>query len=253
MPTVNVSGVDLHYESGGASPGLGKTVVLVHGAGGSSARWANQVRALADGHFPVALDLPGHGASGGRPCDQVFLYREWVKQAVDALGCKKIVLAGHSMGGAIALDFALTYPEYLQGLILVSTGARLRVDPARLESYRQGEYRAEWARMAFAETASPHLVEKSIQENMALDPAVRYADFLACDRFNVLGRVHHIHTPTLVVCGQEDVATPVKFSRYLAEDLPNARLVVVEGAAHMVPLEQPEILNNAIMEFLAGL
>lgn len=253
LPDINVKGVNIHYETGDSRLGQGKTVVFVHGAAGRSARWANQVAALAKEHFPVALDLPGHGVSGGRQCEQVFLYREWVKQTVDALGLKDIVLAGHSMGGAIALDFALAYPSYLKGLILVSTGVRLRVDPARLESYRKGEYKAEWAGMSFSPAAPEDLVEQGVREALAVDPAVRYADFLACERFDVISQVNTISIPTLVICGQDDVATPAKFSRFLADNIPRARLILVDAAAHMVMLEQPEAVNKAIKDFLAEL
>ncbi|MEW6661777.1 MAG: alpha/beta fold hydrolase [Bacillota bacterium] len=253
MATIGVGGVSIYCDTGETGPGQGKTVVLVHGAGGSSSRWRYQVKALANIHSPVALDLPGHGLSGGQPCDQVFLYREWVKQFVDVLGLKKIVLAGHSMGGAIALDFALTYQSYLEGLILVSTGARLRVDPARLESYQKGEYRVEWARMSYSPAAPPELVEKGVQETLTADPAVRYADFLACDRFDAMSRLSDISRPTLVICGRDDVATPVKFSQHLAEKIPGARLVLLPRAAHMVMLEKPQEVNEAILEFLQEL
>jgi len=253
MATISVGKVSIFYDPGESEPGRGQKIVLVHGAGGNSSRWRYQVKALAGDYSPIALDLPGHGLSGGQPCDQVFLYREWVKQFADSLGLKKFVLAGHSMGGAIALDFALTYRSYLTGLILVSTGAKLRVDPARLESYKKGEFRAEWARMSYSPAALPDLVEKGVAEALAVDPAVRYADFLACDRFDVTSRLANISTPTLVVCGLEDVATPAKFSQYMAENIAGAKLVLQPGAAHMVTLEKPEEVNEAMRQFLQGL
>ncbi len=253
MATINVGGVSIFYDSGEGEAGQGQKIVLVYGAGGNSSRWRHQVKALAGGYSPFALDLPGHGLSGGQPCDQVFLYREWVKQFVDSLGLKKFVLAGHSMGGAIALDFALTYQAYLAGLILVSTGAKLRVDPARLESYRNGEFRAEWARMSYSPAASSLLVEKGVAEALAVDPAVRYADFLACDRFDVISRLGEIVTPALVVCGLDDVATPVKFSQHLAENIAGAELVLLPGTAHMAMLEQPQAVNEAMLNFLRAL
>jgi len=163
---------------------------------------------------------------------------------------QKIILACHSMGGAIALEFALTYQSYLTGLVLVSTGAKLKVDPARLESYRNGEFRAEWARMSYSPAAMPELVERGVQEAMALDPAVRYADFLACDRFDVMSRLGDITTPSLVICGLDDMATPVNYSRHLAEKIAGAKLVLLPGAAHMAMLEQPQAVNEAIFNFL---
>jgi pimeloyl-ACP methyl ester carboxylesterase len=253
MPTVNVGGVNIFYDPGESEPGREQKIVLVHGAGGNSSRWRHQVKALAGDYSPFALDLPGHGLSGGQPCDQVFLYREWVKQFADSLGLKKFVLAGHSMGGAIALDFALTYQSCLAGLILVSTGAKLKVDPARLESYRNGEFRAEWARMSYSPAAPPELVERGVEEATALDPAVRYTDFLACDRFDVMSRLGDIVTPTLVICGLDDLATPVNYSRYLAENIAGAKLLLLPGTAHMAMLEQPQAVNEAIFNFLRAL
>src|SRR2546426_782991 len=117
-----------------ASAGAGSpTVCLVHGTGGSSDVWMRQLEDLADlGHI-VALDLPGHGRSGGTIPRRIEDAAAAVAGLLDALGITRVVIGGHSMGGAIALQFALSCRERPDGLILIGTGARLRVLPRLLD------------------------------------------------------------------------------------------------------------------------
>lgn len=253
MPFLEVWKTKLFYLNSEGEGGRGHRVLFLHGAGGNCRRWEDQVRALQTQHQPVALDLPGHGASEGLPCEQVFLYREWVEEFVAALGWDKFVLGGHSLGGAIALNFAVKYPFQLEGLILVSTGARLRVYPERLMSYQRGEYNPEWQRDSFAPTAPEELIQEAMAEAATVSPKVRYLDFLACDRFDFLNVVKEIKIPTQVVCGREDRMTPVKYSEFLASQIQGARLAVVPDAGHMVLREQPAAVNEVILDFLRTL
>jgi pimeloyl-ACP methyl ester carboxylesterase len=107
--------------------------------------------------------------------------------------------------------------------------------------------------MSYSPAAPPELVERGVEEATALDPAVRYTDFLACDRFDVMSRLGDIVTPTLVICGLDDLATPVNYSRYLAENIAGAKLLLLPGTAHMAMLEQPQAVNEAIFNFLRAL
>lgn len=253
MPAVIVRNRKAYFEVGRSGPGSGKTVLLVHGAGGNSGRWERQIEFLGKSHYVLAVDLPGHGRSEGEAYDTISSYADWLQEAAVALGLQRFVLGGHSMGGAIALDFALRYSGKLQGLVLVSTGARLRVDPARLEAYRRGEYREEWTRLSFSPKAPEELITQAIEDARRTDPAVRYRDFLACNAFDVMDKVSSVNVPTLVICGQDDAATPPKFARYLAEKIPGAKLCLVEDAGHMVMVEQPQVVNLEIERFLEGL
>jgi pimeloyl-ACP methyl ester carboxylesterase len=81
-------------------------------------------------------------------------------------------------------------------------------------------------------------------------PAVLHGDFLACDQFDVLPRLGEILSPTLVICGEEDQLTPLKYSRFLAEAIPDARLEKVPKAGHMVMLEQPAAVTTAVKSFM---
>jgi pimeloyl-ACP methyl ester carboxylesterase len=82
---------------------------------------------------------------------------------------------------------------------------------------------------------------------------VVHADYLACDNFDVLPRLGEIHCPTLVICGSNDQLTPTKYSQYLADQIPEASLVIVDDAGHMVMLEQPEAVVESIQDFVNAL
>jgi len=124
MPVQIVDGVGIHYlETGGGAP----TLCLIHGAGGNTLSWIRQLEGLADAARVVALDLPGHGESEGGGCRRIEDYARVVGGFISAAGLGRVVLGGHSMGGGIAQTVALEHPELLAGLVLVGTGARLRV------------------------------------------------------------------------------------------------------------------------------
>jgi pimeloyl-ACP methyl ester carboxylesterase len=228
-------------------------VVLVHGAGGRAEVWTPQIGGLADLARLIAVDLPGHGGTGGRGCQRVEDYAGWVLGLLDVLDLRRAVLVGHSMGGAIVQTLALGYPE--RGLVLVGTGGRLRVLPRILELFRDGspEGAELVARLAYSPQTPPGAVveaERALQETAAL---VTLGDFLACDRFDVMARLAGVATPTLVVVGADDRLTPPKYAAYLARTLRGARLVEIEAAGHFPQLEQPAAVNLALRAFLAAL
>ncbi len=256
MPFCKVKGVEISYQESGQKSSSQKNIVFIHGAGGNAGRWISQVEQIGQEHpedyYVVAPDLPGHGQSGGEACGQIFLYREWVKEITEAMGLNNLVIVGHSMGGAIALDFALKYPQLTTALVIVSSGPRFEIDPERLEAYKRGEYTREWARASFAHSAPEHLVEKIFQEAHQSDPWARYLDFLACSRFHAEG-LHNISAPTSIICGVEDINTPPQLSEYMAENIKEVSLNIIEDAAHQVMLEQPDVVTKLIINFIKDL
>ena len=125
MRTVSVNGLRIAYATAGAGP---PAVCLVHGTGGSTAVWAHQLDGLADVAMILALDLPGHGCSDGTIPKRIEDAAAVIAASLDALGIGRVIIGGHSMGGAIAQQFALTYPHRVDGLILVGTGEASRDD-----------------------------------------------------------------------------------------------------------------------------
>ncbi|MGQ9823542.1 MAG: alpha/beta fold hydrolase [Desulfotomaculales bacterium] len=252
MPAAVVGGRKIFYATGGMT-GEDWPVVYVHGAGGTAHVWKNQLGIRVPGFCQAALELPGHGRSEGSGAKDVAVYRDFVRDFLQAVFGRPAVLVGHSMGGAIAMSFALAYPGWLKGLVLVGTGARLRVAPAVLEAALEPERSAALLRFSYSPGTPEEVREEAEKEFGLTPPEVRYNDFLACDSFDVMGRLREIKMPVLVVCGEDDQLTPVKYARYLQENIPGARLVLVPGAGHMVMWEQPEQVNAAIAGFLAEL
>jgi len=236
------------------STAIAPPVVLIHGAAGTHLDWPPHLRRL-EAASVYAIDLPGHGRSSGPARSTVNQYAEVVSAFISRLGLVDVVLVGHSMGGAIALTIALQGPVAKQGLVLISSGARLRVMDEVLDSTLSNfEATAELvAESLWSERAPEELKSLGKRTFLANQPEVVYADYLACNCFDIMDQLSHIELPTLVICGSEDKMTPLKYSRYLAEQIPNASLKVVKGAGHMLPLEKPEIVASQINQFLKNI
>ncbi|RMD57562.1 alpha/beta fold hydrolase [Candidatus Parcubacteria bacterium] len=156
------------------------------------------------------------------------------------------------MGGAITQWTALHAPERLIGIGLVGTGARLRVLPAILTGLETefGKTIDLIVKYAFAPGADQTLVDGGREEWLKNRPAVAHGDFVACDRFDVMTRVGEIRLPAAIVVGAQDQLTPVKYARFLADHLPDAELTVVENAGHMVMVEQPAAVTEALQRLV---
>ena len=256
MPYLTVAGERVFYAHRQPVPAGQPPVVFVHGAGGTHRHWLYQVRDLAapaPGDFlpppTFALDLPGHGRSAGVGRDSIAAYGDWLVSFLDEADLEQAVLAGHSMGGAIALDVALRRPSRVAGLGLVATGARLRVAPAILDGILDDpgatvRLICDWAYGSGVPAEVARLGRRQMAET---PPEVLHADFSACDAFDVCDRLAEISLPVTVLCGTADRLTPVKYSTYLRDQIPGATLHLVEGAGHMVMIEQPQAIVSALL------
>lgn len=223
---------------------------FIHGAGGTHRIWERQMEFFKDA---VAIDLPGHDVGAGkRTIDE---YVEEVKKFCDERGLKNIVMVGHSMGGAIAQKFAIDHPECLRAIILVCTGAKLRVNPIifdRIE--RNYEEAVELiTELFFSDKATSESKTKTAEEMRKIGAEVTHGDFEACDKFNVMDRLNEIKLPALIVCAGEDRLTPVKYSEYLNTNISNSRLETIADAGHMVMQEKPDEFNQTLEEFVKEL
>lgn len=249
------AGISYSYFDGGAPEVGPPPLILIHGAGGTRLNWPPEIRRLK-GIQVYALDLPGHGDSPSGAMGSVSGFARRILDWMDEENLPRAVLAGHSMGGAITQTIALMAPERVAGIVLVSTGARLRVHPQILDLSSDREQFHSVAELvtswSFSEGCEDRLRELALERYREGDPEVMHSDFHACNNFDIMEEVEDIHTPTLVICGEEDRMTPVKYSNYLAERIEGAELVRISGAGHMVMLEKPKEVSKAIKEFMMG-
>jgi pimeloyl-ACP methyl ester carboxylesterase len=228
-------------------------VVLIHGAGGFHLFWPSEIRRLA-GFRIYAVDLPGHGKSGGHSLHSIEAYAGRIIQWLRGIGLHRAVFIGHSMGGAIVLKIALNDADCVLGLGLISTGARLRVsqDIIRMSSTPQEFSNAISLIMAnsFSSSADPRLIELAQMRISNIRPSVLHSDFIACNNFDMMDSLTKITASTIVICGEDDQMTPLRYSQYLADSIPDAVLNVIPDSGHMVMLEKPKEVAQLIEGFL---
>jgi len=243
MPTCDLTHETVYY----AHSGKGTALVLLHGAASSHLAFPPQLRRLA-GWAVYALDLPGHGRSGGAGRQSIAAYAEVVQAFLTRLGVSRWVLLGTSMGGAIAQTLALMEPERTAGLILISSGAKLSVNPKILSDVENNlpaviESVHKWSWTADA----PARLKQASLRFMYSVPAHIYAgDYHACNAFDLTNALHQISPPTLIISGDADRMTPPALSTYLATHIPNASLKTIPGGGHSVILEQAPLVGQIV-------
>jgi len=240
--------------SGGLSPER-RTLVFVHGSGGTHADWILQYASLKNAFNVVAIDLPGHGQSAGPGERAVPLYVVWVKKMLDGLGIASPVLIGHSLGAAICLSFVIRHPDAAAAVVPVGGGTRMPVNPAVLEGLLQDPASVIEliARFSVAK-ANRERLSGLITENLSrVDPSILHGDFTACDALDITETAGRIGIPLLALCGTEDKLMPPAFSEKLCKLIAGARLVLIEGSGHCAMLEDPSAFNGALTDFVNAL
>jgi pimeloyl-ACP methyl ester carboxylesterase len=232
----------------------GETIICLHGAGGNGGYLSDLLRELAERTSPLAFDQPGHGRSGGLDSlGSIDRMAAFTRALVQKLGIERPVLFGHSMGGAVALSYALEHPGDVRALVLCSSSACFTVPEPLVSHMRrvtEGKERRAFRRDAYSPKTSDEIVQRGWMEDGKTDPRAGYGDLLACQRFDVSARLAEIDLPTLTVVGEEEHPPLRKEAESLAATISGARKVVVPDAGHALPLEQPKRLAEAILAFL---
>ena len=228
------------------------TLVFIHGAAGSSDFWSAQVQGLAGRINTVAIDLPGHGQSDGSGYDRVEDYARSVVNFINAIDIKKIIPCGISLGGAITQQLMLDYPDLFEAGILICTGSKLRVAPDIFNAIAEGmDYYAEMiTKFVASKMTHPDRLRRFKSDTARCKSEVVVKDFRACDGFDVMGRIGSISAPVLVVTAEDDQVTPPKYGDFLENSISAASRTHVKDAGHIVPMEKPEEINQAIADFL---
>ncbi len=228
------------------------TLVFIHGAGESALLWEAQVEGLCGVANTLALDLPGHGESGGTAKRSVVDYAAFVADFIQRLGLPHPIPCGLSMGGAITLQLLLEHAGLFREGIIVSSGARLRVWPGLFDLIRKDPdgYVAWIDQMGFSPKTPAEVKRPFLEDSRKADSEVAWGDFKACDAFDVMPRLPEINQRVLVISAEDDRLTPPKYGEYLEKHIPGARRVHILDAGHFVPIEKPAAVNAAIASFL---
>lgn len=204
-------------------------------------------------HLPeldrFAIDLPGRGGSEGPPCTTVAELGLVLSAALARLHARApVVVLGHSFGGAIALELAIAHPQHVAGLVLLSTGARLRVRPEILAAFARAVETGVpvSAPLGFRPEADPAVVAAFAEHLAKVPPASALADWQAANAFDRMSDLGEVRCPSLIVGGSNDPLTPAKYSEFLAAKLPRASLEILPGAGHGALIDDPVRVAEAI-------
>lgn len=260
---LTVNGHEVYAATGGAPFDPDRPcVVLIHGAGMDHTVWALQVRYFShNGWTALALDMPGHGRSGGQALDTIDALGDWVAGVLDAAGFQKATVIGHSMGALTALSAASRHPDRVEKLALLGANAAMPVNQALLDAAKSDQAAAvrfivTWGygrRAHLGGMRAPGLWMTGGGTRLLerCPDGVLYTDFNACNAYqDGLTAAAKVTAPTLVLCGGTDRMTPAKGAKKLADGISDARLEVLKDAGHMMMLEQPDATLDALQAFM---
>ncbi len=252
MPKLNRNGVEIYYEV----HGQGVPLLLTHGYSASSHMWEGQVGAFSKRYKLITWDMRGHGKTDYPEDLSAYSEAETVADMaaiLDAVGAKKAIIGGLSLGGYMSLAFNLAHPDRVLALLIIDTGPGYKNDEARAGWNATSIKRAERFEAeglpppgtGGAETrAAPH------RNAEGLAKAAR--GMLTQHTPAVINSLPNIEAPSLVVVGAND--TPfLAASDYMAAKIPGAKKAVIPNAGHAANIDQPQAFNDAVLGFLAGL
>jgi 3-oxoadipate enol-lactonase len=253
------NGIELHYTIDGEGPWL----VMSHSLACNVHMWDPQVPALAKRFKVLRFDTRGHGRSDAPAGPYTLdMLADDVKGLFDHLGIRECHWVGLSMGGMIGQTFALKYPGVFRSIALCDTASAYPEGAAEIWAGRvkvateQGmeplvpPTLERWFTEPFRK-AQPEKVAK-IANMIRETPVAGYAGCCAAlPKINTTARLKEIKCPALVICGEQDMGTPLAMSQAIHAAIPGSELVVIPNAAHISNLEQPEAFDAALGRFLA--
>jgi pimeloyl-ACP methyl ester carboxylesterase len=266
MRIIRVADIDMAY----VDRGVGMPVLLVHGFPLDHTMWDAQIEALSQRCRVIAPDLRGFGRTPlgtidpdrGIPMHQ---FADDLAELLTALAINEpVVLCGLSMGGYIAWQFVRRHADQLRALVVCDTRAAADTDEARAARMKMIEHIHEWGAARVADMMGPRLFAPRSFETMPIvvqalrrvvertaPASIAAAQRGMAARPDMTGFLPQIKVPTLVLCGDQDAICPPSEMASIAAAIPGAELVIVPDSGHMTTLEQPAIVNDALVRFLA--
>lgn len=259
MTALQVNGIDINYEIAGA----GAPIIFIHGLGSGLRDWERQIPIFSEHFQTIAVDMRGHGKSQkpGGPYSMA-LFAGDLAGLIDSLGVAPVHVVGISLGGMVAFQLALDHPNLVRSLVIVNAGPEVvaRTLTERWNVFvrfaivyllgmrKMGEF---LSRRIFPKEEHAE-IRKIFVERWAENDLRAYADSLrAIVGWSVADRIDGIRKPTLVVAAEHDY-TPVSAKQAYVRKMPNAKLIVISDSHHATPVDQPEIFNQSVLEFLSN-
>lgn len=259
MPDIQLNGHRLHYTDQGQGP----VVLLIHGLGSSGMDWEYQLPALTPHYRVLTLDMLGHGQSE-KPIHaySIQAFADDTLAFIQQMDLQQPHIVGISMGGMIAFQLAVDHPEIPASLTIVNSGPE--VVPRSFADYRMAGKRLFFAhvlplktvsrglaRLLFPKPEQTELRSKFEQRWQSNFRPAYLGSMRAIVGWSVRDRLASIQCPVLVVCADQDY-TPVEQKRAYVAELANAQLEVVSDSRHATPVDQPEVFNTLLLDFLGA-
>jgi pimeloyl-ACP methyl ester carboxylesterase len=239
-------------------------VVFLHGAALDHTVWSLLARWFAHrGTAVLAPDLPGHGRSDGEPRPSIGAMADWTAALIEASRAGSARIIGHSMGSLVAIETAARYPQKVTAIALIGAAAAMPVAPDLLNAAKANNHAAIdmmsiWGygfRAGLGGSLAPGMWmlgggERLLERARA---GVLFKDLSACNDYrDGLASAAKVSAPATLVLGERDMMTPTKAGRELAAAMPNARVVMLGGAGHMLMSERPDEVLDAVRGFLSS-
>ncbi len=252
------NGIEINY----AVEGKGPWVVLSHSLACSHSMWDEQADTLKRHYRVLRFDTRGHGGSDAPDgAYSLNMLSEDLMGLLDGLGIEETHFIGLSMGGMIGMTFALGHPERFRSLTLCDTSSRIPPDAAPVWEGRIRTAAEQGMEPLVEPTLQRWFTEAFYKSNKAMMKRVgqmirttRPAGYVGCchaiPKINLTDRLGAISCPVQIIVGEQDVGTPVAMSRAIQDAIPGSELAIIPSASHLSNLEQPELFNKAMLDFL---
>ena len=257
MPKLQVEDIELYYETAGEGP----PVLLLHGLGSSVRDWENQIPELSRSYRVIVCDVRGHGRSGKPPGPySVAQFARDVAELLRSLQAAPAHIIGLSMGGMIAFQIAVDFPDLVRSLVIINSGPAMVLKKFSQKAGVQLRFFiVRWFGMRtmakligkrlFPDPGQQRLLETFVDRVAENDPRAYLDSIRAINGWSVADRVSQIRCPVLVVSSDHDY-TPVEVKRAYAAQIPGSVVTVLTNSRHAAPIDQPEQLNRVILDFL---
>jgi len=235
------------------------TVLFLHGTGQDHTIWVLPTRYFSRHDRNVlAVDLPGHGRSGGEAMESIEAIADWAIQVLDTAGLSTAAVVGHSLGSLVAIAMAARHPQRVRAIALIGITVPMPVSELLLDNAKKDKHEAIEMLNFWGYSKSAQLGGNATPGNWMLGggmrlmekagPGVIHTDLNACNKYiEGLEHASNVRCPALLILGERDMLTPVRSAMEVAAALPHAEKVVLEGCGHALLTEKPDpVLDQLI-------